>query len=284
MRGFWCKTFEREEMSVMSKRVVLAAAAILGLLVGSVSIAFASNEQVALSFRVKGKVSKKEFRPARLTYGLGVSTADLTIDPLKEAKLKFPARRTLRFVPRKKRLPVCRASKTALSTSPAQAEARCAKSRVGNGSATFQLGQFNSPAAFRVGSVLIYYGGKVGRTRDVRLRFSAWSNDTGAGVYAEGILRRDGSMNIKLPVLTADSSVTSLNLAIPGAKRTITWASGGSTVLAPGRDRRFVRVKCKRGRKLAFKGTFLLGDRSSTGQPTGPTTTVSSSTSARCGR
>lgn len=265
------------------KKTLAFGMALLVALVGAVSLAGASNEQVALSYSVKGKFIKTKFRPARLKFGLNVSTNDVTIQPLKVAKLKFPARRTMKFVP-KRRLPVCRAGSAALSVSPAQAEARCARSRVGNGSATFQLGQSNSPLAFRIGSVLVYYGGKVGRNRDVKLRFSAWSNDTNAGVYAEGILRRNGSMTIAMPRLTADSAVTSLNIAIPGASRTINWASGGSTVLNRGVDRAFVRVKCRKGRKLSFSGTFDLGSRTADGQPIGPTTTISSSTVRRCGR
>lgn len=268
----------------MRKRTLLIVAAAAALLVGIVSIASASNESVGLTFRLKGKVSPTKFKPVGLKYGLVVSTPDPTIQPLKVAKLKFPSHKTMRFIPKRRGLPVCRASGAALSTSPAQAEALCGRSRVGNGSATFQLAQNNSPLAFRVGSVLVYYGGRVGRTRDVKLKFSAWSDDTNAGVYAQGILRRDGSMNIAMPRLTADSSVTSLNIAIPGGTRTITWASGGSTVLGAGLDRKFVRAKCRRGRKLAFRGTFLLGSRSQTGQDIGTTTVVNAGTSARCGR
>lgn len=263
----------------MKKSVVVVAAA-LAALVGGVSIAGAAGETATVNYGVKGKFSPKSYKNGQLTFGLNIATTQATILPMKLAKLTFPPKAKMTFVPRKG-LPVCKASQTALSAAPAQAEQACGKSRVGNGDATFQLGQSASQGAFRVGSVLIYYGGMVGK--NVKLRFSAWSDDTRAGVYAEGILKPNGKMDIAMPRLTADSAVTSLNMAIPGRAKTINWASGGTTALAAGVDRGFVRVKCRQGETLKFSGIFDLGSRSDTGQPIGTSSTVNASSTTKCG-
>ena len=261
----------------MKKSVVVAAAA-LAALVGGVSIAAASGETASVNYNVKGKFSKKEYKPAKLSFGVKVSTSAVQILPMKLADMKFPPKATMTFMP-KKGLPVCKATETQLSVSPAAAYAACGKSAIGMGLATFALAQ-NTGAA-RDGTVVIFYGGKVGG--NVKIRFSAWSDQTNAGVYAEGILKPNGSMQIEMPRLTADSSVTSLNLEIPGRNLSGNYGGVGSYSLKKGLDAGFVRVKCKQGQTLNFSSKFELGARSDTGNPIGPTTNLTAASSSKCG-
>lgn len=267
----------------MRKSLVIGAAA-LAALVGGVSIATAANETSTINYNVKGKFNKKKFRPAKLTFGVDIAAGvgEPTVLPMKVANMKFPTNKVMRFVPRKK-LPVCKAGNSLLSVSPALAYQRCGKSVIGNGEATFQLGQSTAPAAFRKGTVVILYGGKAGK--NVKLRFSAWSDDTQAGVYAEGILKPNGRMNVAMPVLTADSSVTSLNLAIPGSKVSGTWGTGDPYTLRPGLDKKFVRVKCRTGQQLKFGVDVTLGARNPiSGIPYGPENKLAPTSTSKCGR
>jgi len=269
------------------RKPLMFLAATLAVALGGVSVAYAINETAEINYNVKGKFTPKKYKSGKLSFGLNVAggPGEPTMLPLKVANLRFPPKKTMTFVPRK-RLPVCRANATQLSVDPARADRVCGKSLVGNGDATFQLGQSTSPVAFRVGSVYVFYGGTVGRSKDVKLKFSAWSNDTNAGVYAEGILRKNGAMSIAMPRLTSDSSVTSLNMAIPGAPKTITWASGDTTRLKAGIDKAFVRVKCKQGQALKYSSVMKLGSRrdDQAQTPFGPETTLNNSVTSRCGR
>lgn len=266
----------------MKKSVVVAAAA-LAALVGGVSIAAASGEVAVINYNVKGKFSPKKYKPAKLTFGVNLSAPNppnITISPMQVADMRFPAKGVMQFTP-KKGLPVCKATPTQLSVSPEAAYATCPKAYIGHGEATFQLGQNNSSIAFRKGTVVIFYGGLSGK--NVKIKFSAWSGDTNAGVYAEGILKPNGQMKIAMPVLTADSSVTSLNLAIPGTGVNGAFNNGTPYSLKKGLDAGFVKVKCRQGQNLKFASTFTLGSRNSLGQPTGPTSTVSATSSSKCG-
>lgn len=266
------------------KKSVVAAAAALAALVGGVSIAVASGEQATVNYSVKGKFSTKSYKPAQLKFGVNVSAPNppnVSILPMKVADMKFPAKKTMTFMP-KKGLPVCKASATQLSVAPAKAYAVCGKSAIGMGLATFQLGQSNAPGQFREGTVVVFYGGKVGK--DVKIRFSAWSDQTNAGVYAEGVLKANGSMKIAMPRLTADSSVTSLQLEIPGRAVSGTYGGEGGYSLKKGLDSGFVRVKCKQNSALKFGSNFELGSRDASGNATGGTTKLSAKSSTKCGK
>ena len=267
----------------MKKSVVVAAAA-LAALVGGVSIAGASGETATVNYSVKGKFNTKSYKPAKLTFGVKVQAPypdHISILPMKVANMKFPSRSTMTFMP-KKGLPVCRASVTDLSKAPAAAYAKCGKSAIGMGLASFQLGQSNAPGQYREGTVVVFYGGKVGK--DVKILFSAWSDQTNAGVYAEGVLKSNGTMRIAMPRLTADSSVTSLQLEIPGRAVSGTYGGVGSYSLKKGLDAGFVRVKCRQNAKLTFGSGFELGSRNAAGNATGGTTRLNATSSTKCGR
>ena len=279
----------------MKKSVVVAAAA-LAALVGGVSVAAADNETATINYNVKGSFSPKKFKPAKLSWGLNLSapTTSPIVLPMKLAKQTFPTNKVMQFVPAKG-LPVCKATSAALSAAPEVVlrDSGCANSLIGNGNANFRLLQINRDDAFRNGTVLIFYGGKVGK--NVKIRFSAYSYDTGAAVYAEGILKPDGKMDIAMPQLTGDSSVTMLQLAIPSTRFQTTWPVKNSSGVQTGsvnvdlpagvpKAKTFVQVKCRMGQKLNFASTFELGKRNTAGVPTGPTTTISAKSSSKCGK
>ena len=114
-----------------------------------------------------------------------------------------------------------------------------------------------------------------------RVMVYAYSYDTEVGVYTEATLAKDGSLDFPIPVLTADSSVTSLNLAIPGVPTSVDFPAKGITANLPaGQSPNYVQAKCT-GSSFDFSGEFLLGDRPE-GLPPGPTTTVNDSTSYAC--
>lgn len=270
----------------MRKSLLIGAAAVAAL-VGGVSIANAANESSTINYNVKsvkGKFNQKGFKPAKLTFGVNISpgAGEATILPMKVADMRFPSNKVMRFTP-KKGLPVCKLTGTALSVSPELAYSKCGKSVIGNGEATFQLGQSTAPAAFNKGTVVVLYGGKSGK--NIKIKFSAYSGDTNAGVYTEGILQPSGRMNIAMPVLTADSSVTSLNLAIPGTTVNGTWASGDPYSLRAGLDKGFVKVKCRANQTLKFSTGITLGARNPiSGVPYGPETKLNPTSSSKCGR
>lgn len=267
-------------MKLISLTVILFSL----LLLSGGSSALAAGETASLSFQalpMKAKFQKKRYLPARLSWGVQVRPAEnqLAILPMRVARLQFPG--ALRFFPRKGLEP-CRLSEPELVGPSEVVYERCPNSVVGNGEATFQLAQITSPLALRRGTIVILYGGRVGR--DVRIRFSAWSGDTSAGIVADGILRKRGQMEVRLPVLTADSAVTSLRLQIPGKKASGTWDSGGAWTLRAGSDRGFARMRCRMGARLGFSARLLLGARNALGVPYGPENNLSPKTRARCGR
>lgn len=266
----------------LSKRIVSIATSIgltaaLGLaLAGPAS---ASNESATIGLKMdplSGGLSKTSFKPVNWQVETKISTPDVTIDPLKEANLSLPGS-SLTFNPDPK-MPVCPDDKIGPGlvsiTAPKAIEA-CPNSIIGNGLATFALGQ--QTAQGRDGVMIAFNGGKEtkgslkGRPR---IKIYAYSYDTGVGVYTEAALSSKGDLDFKIPQLTADSSVTSLNLNIPGKPTDLYVASKDITVNLPkGQDAGYAKARCATG-KWNYGAQFLLGDRDTGGNPIGPTTTL----------
>lgn len=146
--------------------------------------------------------------------------------------------------------------------------ARCPNSIIGNGTATFLLNRVNNPAATLDGLVVVFNGGRVdGRPR---LKFWAYSYDTGVAIYTEGTLAEDGTMPIPIPQLTSDSAVNSLNVNLPGETQEIFIELLQETVILPGGQApNYVQAKCVDG-IFPYSADFLLGRRLTDGTPTGP--------------
>ena len=265
-------------------RFKIIGALLVGAFLVATPLAGAVGESARGEFAVvslKKKFSPSSFQPSSLQWGVQVSPAEgaITILPMRVADMRFPSNRVMRFQPARHIKP-CRENSTLLVGPAPVVYARCPDSVIGNGEATFQLGQSVSPLAFRKGTVVLLYGGRSGQ--GYRIIFSAWSGDTNAGVATSGVLLPSGRMSVKLPSLTADSSVTSLRLRIPGKRVKGVWDSGNAYELRPGADRGFVRTKCRPGSRLRFGADLLLGSRNSAGVPYGPTEQLSVSAASRC--
>jgi len=251
--------------------------------------ASAANEAATASLKMdplSGSLYKDAFKPVnwQVQTNVTVPAGSTTIEPMKVADLQNPNGQ-LTFNPDPK-MPVCPDNKIGpglVSVPVEQAIAACPKSIIGNGLAKFALGQFT--AASRDGVILVFNGGKQtsGSLKgQPRIKIYAYSYDTGVGLYTEGALSKTGQLYFDIPPLTADSSVTSLNISIPGKTTDLFVASKNITVtLPPGQDKNYAQAKCTTN-SWPFKATFQLGDRDTAGQPSGPTTTLVSDTTTPC--
>ena len=270
------------------RSILLGLLALAGVSLSVPAMASASGESAEVSFEMKPKAGsffKQAYRPARWKTGVTISTADPEILPMKKADLSFPGRGQMTFNPRRK-MPVCPDSQvgpppTNVSVPVATIVARCPKSVIGNGTATFVLNRNNlNPAAKLNGYMVVFNGGRQGG--DPRIKVYAYSYDTMVGIYTEATLTRSGKLVFQIPQLTSDSSVSSLNLEIPGRNREFFLVNQQINVKLPaGRDRDYVKARCF-GNGWNHSGTFDLGLRDTDGSPAGPTTVVSDSGTAAC--
>jgi hypothetical protein len=172
-------------------------------------------------------------------------------------------------------LPVCPDDQvgpppTSMSVPVATVVARCPDSILGNGAAKFALAQNK---ALLLDGVLIAFNGGLTNGGLPIVKVYAYSYDTNVGIYTEGIYQ-NGNLNFQnIPVLTADSSVTSLDLAIPGEEVTLeNWGPGSETVVLPkGQKTDYVQAKCSAG-EWAWSAEFTHGTRQVDGTPTSPDT------------
>jgi len=258
--------------------MLVAAFAAMSLASG----ASAAGETASLDARLdpRGKTFfKQATRPGNLSIQTQISVppGSPTIEPLKRANLRLP--RTVNFQP-KRNMPVCPDSKvnsTTVSVPVPTIVAACPKSIIGNGTATFALAQSTNLA--RDGVIVLFNGGR--QNGLPRVKLYAYSYDTEVGLYTEAVLRKNGGLNFPVPPLTADSSVTSINLDIPGSPKSVDFPSKGITANLPaGQDKRYVQARCNTN-SFDFSGTFLLGQRPEGLEP-GPTTTLNDSASYAC--
>jgi hypothetical protein len=282
---------EEEKMNRAKNRLKLATAVIASLFAGAVLVpasAPASGESAQMNFTMtprSGAFYKEAYRPANWNTKVTISTLDPEILPMKRADLSLPPRGQMTFNP-KASMPVCPDSQvgpppTNVSVPASEIVRRCGKSIIGNGTATFVLARNNlNPAARLDGYILVLNGGRV--SGEPRIKVYAYSYDTGVGVYTEARLTTGGKLVFQIPQLTADSSVTELDLRIPSTNRQFQLPAQGTTITLPaGRDKSYVRARCPGGR-WAFSGVFDLGTRDSSGNPTGPTSTVAASGVKSC--
>jgi hypothetical protein len=270
------------------KRVAVSLLAAIGLAGLSPAVAGASGESAEMRFDMNprsGAFFKEAYRPANWSVGVTISTPDPEILPMKKAALSLPPRGQMTFSP-SPRMPVCPDSAvgpppTNVSVPVDEIMRRCGRSVIGNGTATFVLGRNNVlPAARLKGYILVLNGGRF--NGNPKLKVYAYSYDTNVGIYTSGVLSADGRLAFEIPPLTADSSVSELNLSIPGRTEQVDLPAQGTTITLPaGRDANYVRARCPAG-AWAYSGAFDLGTRDSSGSPTGPTTTVRDAAGAPC--
>jgi hypothetical protein len=149
--------------------------------------------------------------------------------------------------------------------------ARCPNSIIGNGTATFLLNRVNNPNSTPPrldGQIVVFNGGLNGG--QPRLKFWAYSYDTGVAIYTEGTISPQGVLEIPIPQLTQDSAVNSLNFNLPGETITQYLPAQDITITIPGGQKAdYVQAKCDTG-TFPYSADFLLGRRLTDGTPTGP--------------
>jgi hypothetical protein len=251
----------------------LAAALMLALPAG----ANAADEVLDADFTMtpqSGQFLTNGFKPANwmIENSVSVPPANPTILPSKSIALDFPASQ-MTFNPGN--LPVCPSSQvgpppTDVSVPVPTIIARCPDSILGNGTAKFALAQNK---ALLLDGVLVAFNGGLNNSGNPIVKVYAYSYDTNVGIYTEAVYQNGNLDFNNIPVLTADSSVTSLNLNIPGEQVTLeNWGPGSETVILPkGQKTDYVQAKCSAG-EWAWSAQFTHGTRDTNGNPTSPDT------------
>ena len=187
--------------------------------------------------------------------------------PIKRVTVNFP--KDMTFNP-KASTPVCPNSAVGpppvnLSVDPNEVIARCPQAVLGNGTAELYLAQANSATGTNLKDpvLIVFNGGKNSKGQAV-LKIYGYSKQTGAGIYMEGALV-NGELDLRIPVLSLDSSVGEFNLNIPG--------TNAPEANRRGVDKSYVQARCSSGKWLT-NATFELGSRDTAGNPIGPTNTL----------
>jgi hypothetical protein len=157
--------------------------------------------------------------------------------------------------------------------------ARCPDSVLGNGTAQFAFAQV--PSVLLDGQIIAFNGGLKNGLPLVKVY--AYSYDTSVGIYTEGVLDNNGRLKFDVEQLTADSSVTTLDLAIPGERQVLSGVDpGGDDVILPkGVKSNYVLAKCSSG-QFMWDNVFTHGTRDTNGDPTSPDTFTTDSGSEPC--
>jgi hypothetical protein len=268
----------------MKKSINKLIGLVIGIILLTPSLASAANEQAIVDLAVtpSSTLYKEAFRPANIEIGTLINTDEPAVLPMKKAVLNLGP--NLTFNPNNTKTPVCPDNKIGPAAGigmPIELLiARCPLSIIGNGTALFQLGQNNTPEAQLQGLMLVFNGGY--KNGLPRIKVMAYSYDTSAGVYTEGLLNKAGKISFIIPRLSYDSSVTSLNLNIPGKNENIYLPSQEKTVFLPaGKDKDYSRARCP-GSSFGLSGVFDLGKRNSAEEPEGDTLVVSDSVTIPC--
>ena len=236
--------------------------------------ASAADETLEATFSLEpqsGQLLNNGLKPANWKIDTNVTATGPQILPSKNVDLQFPAGE-LTFNPGN--MPVCTDDKvgpppTDLSQPVPNIVDRCPDSVIGNGTAKFALAQINSGGTLLDGVIVVFNGGLQGGRPLIKVY--AYSYDTNVAVFTEAALQADGSLDFEVPQLTADSSVTSLNLAIPSEQITLTnWGPGAETVVLPkGKKANYAQAQCSSG-SWPWSADFTFGTRDTNGDPTGP--------------
>ena len=222
-----------------------------------------------------GSLFNNAFKAANWSVQTGASAPNppiLELLPTRETTLRLPGPSQMTFNPGN--MPVCPDSAIGPDTNNSVEipviTARCPNSIIGNGTATFLLNRVNNPNSSPPSldaQVIAFNGGLVGG--QPRVKFWAYSYDTGVAIYTESVLSTTGVLSIPIPQLTSDSAVNTLNVDIPGQTITQYLPGVDKTVTIPGGQKAdYVQAKCTNG-TFPFSSDFLLGRRLTDGTPIG---------------
>jgi hypothetical protein len=270
------------------KIMTAGAIAVLGMAIAIPAAANASGESADMDFSLtpkSGSFFKDAYRSADWNFQTTISTPDPVILPMKVADLSLPPNSQMTFNPPND-MPVCPDSQVGpppvnVSVPVETVIKRCPDSVIGNGTAVFVLNRNNlNPAAALDGYIVAFNGGKV--NGQARVKIYAFSYDTGVGIYTEGTLSPQGDLAFNIPQLTSDSSVSNLNISLPGKDETYFLANQQISVDLPaGQAPDYVQARCESG-SFDYAGSFELGTRDTDGTPISPTTVVQDQGSVAC--
>jgi len=259
--------------------LALVALASLGSAVFA-SQARAANEVAAADFDLaaqSGQLYSNALKPANFRIEVKVTApfpASPSVLPLKNVKVTLPT--DLTFVP-KASMPECGSDKVGpppvnMSVPPQEIIARCPKSVVGNGTADLYLAKVNYADGPNLrDSVLVVFNGGTTNTGRPKIKIYGYSKGTGAGIYMEGVLTADGGLDVDIPVLPYDSAVGRFDLNIPGPNPIV--YDKNPVPESVGLDKTYAQAKCSAG-SWKVDAALTLGERDTSGAPTGPNSTV----------
>ncbi len=189
--------------------------------------------------------------------------------PLKRVNLKVPTDMT--FNPNNAKTPVCTdgmfGPDTNVNQKPIDIINLCPKSVIGNGTADLFISHKNTPTGPNIKdpTLIVFNAGRV--AGQPKIKIHGYSKATSAGIYMEGVLEADGTLEMAVPPLSNDSAVSRFDLRIPG-----TEPIKYNNVTLPesaGQDPNYLQAKCSTGSWL-LTSEFILGTRDDAGNPTSP--------------
>ncbi|MGA7434186.1 MAG: hypothetical protein WBW44_01055 [Solirubrobacterales bacterium] len=258
------------------KRLIAIAASVAVTAMAGMSLAGPANaadESATASLTMEsqnGKLSKTEYNAVNWSVNASISApaSSPKVQPMKKITFNFP--KDMKFVPSSK-VPVCGDSDVGpapvnLSVPPDEVIARCPNAVLGNGTAVIRLGQANCDDCFQYlpDPVLVIFNGGTNASGQPKLKIYGYSAQTTVGIYMEGALV-NGTLEVAIPQLTADSATAEFNLNIPGTDSPFANRHGV--------DKTYVQAKCSTGTWLT-SASFELGSRDAANNPTTPTETV----------
>lgn len=229
------------------KRVFAIAAGVAAAVSLSASVANAApTANSAVPITGQGSLYKEVKKPVDISFTANITpgAGDTTLLPLMESKFTLP--KDLAFVPDPK-MPVCTEVNAGNSNfSGATAISLCPNSIVGDGTANIMLA--GQVAALITDPELTIFNGGVDSSGGGVLAIHAYSASTNAGIFMSGAIQ-NGTLDVLIPRLTADSATSTFTLNIPGTQ---------------GQDKGYAEATCKTG-TYTSSATLTLGNRSSGG-------------------
>ncbi len=220
--------------------------ALVGSLVMAAGASAAPTAATSVGIAGQGSLYKEVKKPVNLSLNADITpgAGDTTLLPLMEASFNLPT--DLSFNP-DPNMPVCTEVNAGNSNfSGATAISLCPNSIVGDGTANIMLA--GQVAALITDPELTIFNGGVDSSGGGVLAIHAYSASTNAGIFMSGAIQ-NGTLDVLIPRLTADSATSTFTLNIPGTQ---------------GQDKGYAEATCKTG-TYTSSATLTLGNRSSGG-------------------
>jgi len=237
--------------------------ALVGSLVMAAGASAAPTAATSVGIAGQGSLYKEVKKPVNLSLNADITpgAGDTTLLPLMEASFNLPT--DLSFNP-DPNMPVCTEVNAGNSNfSGATAISLCPNSIVGDGTANIMLA--GQVAALITDPELTIFNGGVDSSGGGVLAIHAYSASTNAGIFMSGAIQ-NGTLDVLIPRLTADSATSTFTLNIPGTQ---------------GQDKGYAEATCKTG-TYTSSATLTLGNRSSGGVVSNETSLTTDPTTTDC--